>query len=322
MNSAGSRPTIGLALGSGASRGWSHIGVVKALVAAGVEPDVVCGTSVGAMVGAAYLTGKTQELEDWVLETTRADVLRFFDVRLTQSGFVDTKRFGSFLRTYVAGGDMRIEELPRKYAAVSTDLGTGREAWLTEGDLAEAIRASMAMPGLFPAVRLDNRWLVDGGLVNPVPVSVCHALGADVVIAVNLNAGRLTHRAAETPKAVAVDTNSVLSAFKQQAKQYSSVILPSREKGEEPPGLFSAITSSIAIFQDRITRSRLAGDPADIVLSPRVARIGMLEFHRAGEAIEEGERCVNDALADIRSIIGEREDDSADSHASSGGSTA
>ena len=318
LNSAGSKPTIGLALGSGASRGWSHLGVVKALVAAGIEPDVVCGTSVGAMVGAAYLTGNLQQLEDWVLGTTRADVLRFFDVRLTQSGFVDTRRFSAFLTKYVAGGDKRIEDLPKKFAAVSTILATGREAWMTEGDLAESIRASMAMPGLFPAVRRDDRWLVDGGLVNPVPVSACHALGADVVIAVNLNTGRLTQRAVEPPKPPVPDSNSMLSAV----KQYSHAILPGREKGEEPPGLFHAITSSIQIFQDRITRSRLAGDPADVILTPRVARIGMLEFHRAGEAIEEGERCVNDALDDIRNVAGAPADDPDESHVSAGNSPA
>ena len=320
MNSANNRPTIGLVLGSGASRGWSHIGVVKALVAAGVEPDVVCGTSVGAMVGAAYLTGNLQKLEEWVLATTRTDVLRFFDVRLGKSGFVDTKRFRSFLETYVAGGDRRIEDLPKKFAAVSTVLETGRETWLTEGDLAEAVLASLAMPGLFPAVRMQGRWLVDGGLVNPVPVTVCRALGAEVVIAVNLNTGRLTHqRAVEPPKPPATESNSVLQSFRQQA----SAILPNREKTDEPPGLFHAITSSIAVFQDRITRSRLAGDPADVLLSPRVGTIGMLEFHRAGEAIAEGERCVEDALEDIRRIAGVNSEpavDTTEPHVSAGGS--
>ncbi len=296
MSNTGKRPTIGLVLGSGASRGWSHIGVVKALVAANIEPDVVCGTSVGAMVAAAYLTGNMQRLEEWVLGTTRADVLRFFDVRLGQSGFVDTKRFSAFLNDYVAGGAKRIEDLPKKFAAVSTVLETGRETWLTEGDLAESVRASMAMPGLFPAVRMDDRWLVDGGLVNPVPVSVCHALGADVVIAANLNAGKLASRGEEAPDPPATESNSMLRTFKEQA----SAILPAREKAEDPPGLFNAVTSSIKIFQDRITRSRLAGDPADVLLSPRVADIGLLEFHRAGEAIAEGERCVREALEDIR----------------------
>ena len=264
-------PRIGLALGSGASRGWSHIGVIKALCDAGIEPDVVCGTSVGAMAGAAYLTGRLQELEDWVLGTTRADVLRFFDVKLTSTGFVDVKHFSAFLDTHVTGAEQRIESLPKKFAAVATTLATGRETWLTQGSLTEAVRASMAMPGLFPAVRIDGNWMVDGGLVNPIPVSVCHALGAEVVIAVNLNFGIVGKHAVDTSK---------------------------------PPGLFYAITTSIAIFENRITRSRLAGDPADVVLSPQVAQIGMLEFRRAGEAVEEGERCVKAALPEIRRVTG------------------
>ena len=159
----------------------------------------------------------------------------------------------------------------------------------------------MAMPGLFPAVRMNDRWLVDGGLVNPVPVTVCHALGADVVIAVNLNAGKVAPHNEVPPEEPVPESSGMLQTFRQQA----SAMLPTREKGEEPPGLFGAITSSIKIFQDRITRSRLAGDPADVLLSPRVADIGLLEFHRAGEAIEEGERCVHDALDDIRSMAGE-----------------
>ena len=308
VNNAGVAPKIGLALGSGASRGWSHIGVVKALVDAGIEPDVVCGTSVGAMVGAAYLTGNMEKLEHWVLGTTRADVLRFFDVKLTQSGFVDTRRFDWFLRTYVTGDKQRIEDLPKKYAAVSTVLANGREIWFTDGMLVDAVRASMALPGLFPAIRIDGRWMVDGGLVNPIPVSVCHALGADIVIAVNLNSGIVGKHAIDKPKPPAAENNSVLGAFRAQAKEYSNAIFPTRDKGDEPPGLIYAITTSINIFQDRITRSRLAGDPADIVLSPQVAQIGMLEFHRAGEAIEEGERCVRNAIAEIGRVAGRHDE--------------
>ena len=196
-----SRPKIGLALGSGASRGWSHIGIIKALLAEDLHPDVVCGTSVGAIIGASYVAGNMQALEDWVLSSKRSDVLRFFDVGITKSGFVDTKRLSWFLHTYVAAEEQQVEDLPKKFAAVSTDLQTGREVWLTEGNVAEAVRASMAMPGLFPAVRVSDRWLVDGGLVNPVPVTVCHALGADVVIAVNLNTGIVARRDGNAPEA-------------------------------------------------------------------------------------------------------------------------
>lgn len=292
-------PTIGLALGSGASRGWSHIGVLKALLKAGIEPDIVCGTSVGAIIGGSYVSGNLEKLEDWVLGSTRSDVLRFFGIGFSQTGFVDTERLSWFLHTYVAAEDQRIEDLPKKYAAVSTDLDTGREVWFTEGGVADAVRASMALPGLFPAVRDDQRWLVDGGLVNPVPVTPCRALGADVVIAVNLNSGIVGKRNHATPESIPAERRGVLSSFKQQAKEYTSSIFPNHVEKDEAPGLFYAIANSVNIVQDRITRSRLAGDPADVLLSPRLPHIGMLEFHRAAEAIEEGEACVQRALAEI-----------------------
>lgn len=299
-------PKIGLALGSGASRGWSHIGVIKALLREGIEPDIVCGTSVGAIIGGSYVAGNLEKLEHWVLGSTRTDVLRFFDISLSQSGFVDTERLSWFLHSYVAADDQRIEDMPKKYAAVSTNLDTGREVWFTEGGLADAVRASMALPGLFPAVRNDQRWLVDGGLVNPVPVTVCRALGADIVIAVNLNSGIIGKRNNETPEVTAEDKRGVLSSFKQQAKEYSNSIFPNRDEKDEAPGLFHAIANSVNIFQDRITRSRLAGDPADVLLSPHLAHIGMLEFHRAAEAIEEGEGCVQTAMAEIRRVTGKQ----------------
>jgi NTE family protein len=313
MNDTPRKTRIGLALGSGASRGWSHIGIIKALSRQGIEPDVICGTSVGAIIGASYAAGNMQKLEDWVLSSSRSDVLKFFEVKVPQSGLVDTRRLSWFLHNYVAAEDRSIEGLGCKFAAIATDLDTGREVWLTEGGLADAVRASMAMPGLFPAVRVGGRWLVDGGLVNPVPVSVCHALGADIVIAVNLNAGIVGKRGTGAAKKddktkeeqpVSAEEGGFLRNFKQQAIEYSSSIFPNRESKNEAPGLFYAIANSINIFQDRITRSRLAGDPADVVLSPQVSRIGMLEFHRAKEAIEEGERCVEESRSRIRRLIG------------------
>lgn len=302
MSSTNSLPRIGLALGSGASRGWSHIGVIKALLAEGIEPHVVCGTSVGAIIGGSYVAGNLERMENWVLGSTRSDVLSFFEISLSKSGFVDTDRLIRFLHEYVAKDDERIEDMPTRFAAVSTDLDTGREVWFTKGGLAEAVRASMAMPGLFPAVRNDKRWLVDGGLVNPVPVSVCRALGAEVVIAVNLNTGILGKRNASNQAATSLQDKGVLSNIKKQARDYSEYIFPNRDKKDEAPGLFYSIGNSINIFQDRITRSRLAGDPAEIVLAPKVSDIGMLEFHRAAEAIEAGERCVRRVLPEIRAL--------------------
>ena len=297
-------PKLGLALGSGASRGWSHVGVIKALLREGIEPDIVCGTSVGAIVGGSFVAGNLEKLENWVLGSTRTDVLRFFDIKLSQSGFVDTERLSWFLHNYVAAEDQLIEDMPKKYAAVSTNLDTGREVWFTEGRLADAVRASMALPGLFPAIRHEQRWLVDGGLVNPVPVSVCRALGADIVIAVNLHSDIVGKHNNESSEVAPTEEKGVLSSIKQQAREYSNAIFPNHDEKDEAPGLFYAIANSVNIVQDRITRSRLAGDPADVLLSPRLAHIGMLEFHRAAEAIKEGEGCVQKSMPEIRSLMG------------------
>ena len=283
MSTASTPPITGLALGSGASRGWSHIGVIKALVEAGIKPDIVCGTSVGAMIGGAYLAGNLDKLEQWVLDSSRSDVLRFFDIKFSHVGFVNVERMNGFLHSYVAAEDVRIEDLPKQFAAVCTDLDTGREIWLKEGSLAVAIRASMAMPGLFPAVRDKERWLVDGGLVNPVPVTACRALGAEVVIGVNLNSDIVSQR---------------------NKRSATSSLFSRGEKKHAVPGMFSAVSSSISIFQDRITRSRLAGDPADVLISPKLGDMGILEFGRAAEAMEEGEERVQYALPEIQRVLG------------------
>ena len=304
LSNSSTPPIIGLALGSGASRGWSHIGVIKALIEAGIEPDIVCGTSVGALIGGAYLAGNLGKLEDWVLGSSRGDVLRFFDIKFSQAGLVNVERMNGFLHSYVAGEDLRIEDLSKQYVAVSTDLDTGREIWLREGGLADAIRASMAMPGLFHAVRDRGRWLVDGGLVNPVPVTACRALGADIVIGVNLNSDIVGYRNKKTTTNTAQESEGVLGSLKQQAREYSSTLFSHGEEKDVAPGIFSAVSSSISIFQDRITRNRLAGDPADVLISPQLGDMGILEFGREAEAMKEGEERVHYALPEIQRVVG------------------
>ena len=296
-------PTIGLALGSGASRGWSHIGVIDALVEEGIEPDIVCGTSVGAMVGASYLAGNLDKLEEWVLKASRSDVYRFFDVKLSQSGFVDVERMDKFIHEYVAGKDLEIDDLDKPFLAVATCLTTGQEAWSREGSVAQWVRASMSLPGLFSPVRIDDKWLVDGGLVNPVPVTACRALGADIVIAVNLNADIVGKGLKDKHVSSAEEEEGLLHSLKQQAKDYSSSLFSSGSGDKAPPGLLSVVSSSINIFQDRITRSRLAGDPADIIMAPRLRDVGLLEFGKAAEAIKTGKACVQKVLPDIQDLI-------------------
>ena len=178
-------PRIGLALGSGAARGWSHIGIIEALAEAGIEPDIVCGCSMGALVGAAHVAGELPALKDFAQSLTWPQIARMLDVRLSGGGLIAGQEIVAFLRKLKISAPITTYSKP--FAAVATDLESGREIWLREGPIDAAVRASISIPGIPSPARHADRWLVDGGLVNPVPVSVCRALGADVVIAVNLN---------------------------------------------------------------------------------------------------------------------------------------
>lgn len=293
---------IALALGSGSSRGWAHLGVIEALAVHGIHPDIVCGTSVGALVGAAYTAGNADALREWVTSLSRLEIAGFFELNTSLAGFVNTRRLHGFLTRHVAPETALIEDLPCRFGSVATDLQSGREVWFTHGVLLTAVWASISLPGLFPAIRHENRWLVDGGLVNPVPVTLCRALGADVVIAVNLN-GDIVGKHFIQPEKPSRKPG-VTDTLASLVKEYAAPLFSFAEEEDEPPGLFDAIAGSVNIAQERITRSRLAGDPPDIILSPKLAHIGLLEFHRAAEAIDEGRRCVERMLPEIRHVVG------------------
>jgi NTE family protein len=288
---------VGLALGSGAARGWAHIGVIQRLMELGFEPDIVCGSSIGALVGAAYVAGNIDKLEDWVTQLDKLQTARYFTINRSLRGFVNKDRLHHFLHEYVVSAEQLIEDLDKAFATVATDLNTGREIWNMQGKVMDSVWSSISLPGLFPAIKHDDRWLIDGGLVNPVPVSVCRALGADVVIAVNLNSDIVgKHFRAEAPDKV--DTSepanpSFTERFTDMVADYTSNLFSNGAEEEEAPDLMDAIAASINITQDRITRSRMAGDPPEISLSPRLAHIGILEFYRAAEAIEEGKASVD-----------------------------
>ena len=292
---------VGLALGSGSARGWSHIGVIRALEEVGVQPDIVCGCSVGALVGASYAAGRLDRLEQWILSLTKLEFARFFEVNLSLNGFVDRERLQAFFAERVCGEGDLIQGLARTYAAVATDLDTGREIWFTEGPVMDAVWASLSMPGLFPPIQNRGRWLVDGGLVNPVPVSLCRALDADVVIAVNLN-GDIVGKHSD-PKAKEAEDDSLLGRFTKTFKEYSATLFSSPRAEDQPPDLFDSLARSLNIMQDRITRSRMAGDPPDVLLAPKLSHIGLLDFYRAAEAIEEGRACVSRLLPEIRHVL-------------------
>jgi len=286
------KPTLGLALGSGAARGWAHIGVIRALETAGIRPDVICGTSIGALVAAAYAAGELGRFESWVAQLKMRDVLTLMDFHLN-GGMLKGERLMSFFQRHFI--DCPIDALHLPFAAVATDLHTGQEIWLKEGSTTDAVRASIALPGLFSPVWNNDRLLVDGGLVNPVPVSLARAMGADIVVAVDLNADILgRHTAPATEQRI---RSTVGSAWRAHLPSALSAFWPDiEEENEKLPSLIDTLSASINIMQVRITRSRMAGDPADAVITPRLASLGLLDFHRAVQAMEEGELAARAAL--------------------------
>ncbi|HET7383935.1 MAG TPA: patatin-like phospholipase family protein [Pseudolabrys sp.] len=296
---------MGLALGGGAARGFAHIGVMRTLLAHGIVPDVIVGTSIGAVVGGCYAAKEMDNLESWARTLTVRGVLSYLDISLSGSGLIS----GGHLANQLESGlkDSRIDDLPIRFAAIATEFSTGHEIWLTRGRLSNALRASYALPGIFPPVLIGGRWLVDGALVNPVPVSAARALGARLVIAVNLNAdlfGRGTIIASHGS-----DDSDLVSA---QAKPNGG--LRRMFSGERSlrrqffgqrgrPGLPTVMVEAFNVMQDRITRARLAGDPPDVLVSPRLGSVGWFDFHRAGEAIEIGAEAAEKAIGVVSEAV-------------------
>lgn len=302
------RPVIGLALGGGAARGFAHIGILRTLIANGIVPDVVVGTSIGAVVGGAYAAGQLDTLEEWgrSLQGMR-NILGYLDIRLNGSGLIGGEKLATRLED--ACGQTLIEDLPVKFAAVATEVRTGHEIWLTHGRLVDAMRASYALPGIFSPVLIGDRWLVDGALVNPVPVSAARALGAEIVIAANLSSDIFTHSTTiyshgAMPAPVAPVTEEP-AAKRRFPRFFSPEKTMKREffGGGGRPGISSVMVDAFNIMQDRITRARLAGDPPDMLIIPRVGQFGWFDFHRAEDLIAHGVRAAERALDSIQEAI-------------------
>jgi NTE family protein len=298
------RPTIGLALGGGAARGFAHIGVLRALLAHGIVPDVIVGTSIGAVVGGCYAAKEMDNLESWARTLTVRGVLSYLDISLSGSGLIGGGHLASQLESGLK--ESRIDDLPIRFAAIATEFNTGHEIWLTRGRLSDALRASYALPGIFPPVRIGGRWLVDGALVNPVPVSAARALGARLVIAVNLNSdlfGRGTIIASHG------SDDSDLAPVPEKANGFRGMFSGERSLRRQffgrrgRPGLPTVMVEAFNVMQDRITRARLAGDPPDVLISPRLGGIGWFDFHRAGQAVDIGTEAAEKAIDAVNEAV-------------------
>ena len=298
------RTRIGLALGSGSARGWSHVGVIRVLEQAGIVPDVVCGTSIGALVGAVYAAGELDRFEPWIKTLTWQQVLGLMDFRMKGGGLIAGGKLVDFFRHRF--DDHGIEQLPTAFGCVATDLSTGHEVWLRQGPVIDAVRASIALPGLFQPVEHDGRLLLDGGMVNPVPVSLCRAMGADIVIAVDLNWHLMLRRGwAETEADAAPEPAEADDGPAGFLDMLRHKFWPpgGTSNARALPSMLEVLSASLNIMQVRITNGRLAGEPADAIIRPRLGDIGMMDFHRAAEAIAEGERAAALALKNVEDLL-------------------
>jgi NTE family protein len=301
------RPVIGLALGGGAARGFAHIGIVKTLIAHGIIPNVVVGTSIGAVVGGAYAAGHLSTLEEWARGLQPRNVLGYLDIRLNGSGLIGGDKLAAQLEAAI--GPTLIEELPLKFATVATEVRTGHEIWLTHGRMVDAMRASYALPGIFSPVLVGDRWLVDGALVNPVPVSAARALGAEIVIAANLSSDVFTHSTTIYSHGAPAGMPQAPAEPAPPKRGLGKFFSPERTVKREffgsggRPGISSVMVDAFNIMQDRITRARLAGDPPDLLISPRVGQIGWFDFHRADDLIAHGVRAAERAIVSIQEAI-------------------
>ena len=297
-----------MALGAGAARGWAQIGVLQELSHQGLVPDIVVGTSMGAVVGGCFCAGRLGHLETFARSLTKRRVFSLMDFTISGIGLLSGGRLKAALIRDL--GSIAIEELPIRFACVATQIQTGHEIWLSRGDLVDAMRASYALPGVFEPVQIEGRWLIDGALVNPVPVSVCRALGADVVVAINLVAETLS-RTENSPspvppedgaeqrgglRSVSLDRQLTLEAGTTAARLRGGVV-------QTRPTITQVLVDAFNITQDRIARSRLAGDPPDVTINAKVGRIGLFEFHRAAELIAIGREAAQKAALELSQLL-------------------
>jgi NTE family protein len=275
------RSKLGIALGSGSARGWAHIGVLLALTEQGIAPDFVAGCSMGAMVGAAFAAGRIGQLETYALSLDWKRVVGLLDLGLRGGLIKGDRLLNMFQGQFV---ECQFSELAIPFAAVATDLATGKEHWLREGLVSNAVRASCTVPGLFRPVLHEGRYLVDGSVVNPIPVSLCRAMGAEVVIAVDLG----THMGRRFP----LDRHETSAATSQRRRLFNVIGPSPRPAIPPPPSIVDAMLGAIDVMQERIAQARLVTEPPEVVIAPLLVQLGPFEYHRAAMAIAEGRAAV------------------------------
>ena len=292
------KPKVGLVLGSGASRGWAHIGAIEALEDAGVEISMISGASAGAFIGAAYAGGGLQKVKSFALNMDWRGVLAHLDIAFPRSGFIEGKKVAELIELYTEAVDFKDLNIP--LTMVATDMHTGEQVLLSKGSITQALRASMGVPGVMTPNRIDGRWLVDGGVVNPLPVDVCRDMGADIVVAVDINSERVSKlprrgRDSEWENNAEKTEKTRLEVVTNWIEKYGSVGKTMRtsidkwfSSNEPTPHIFDVMSSSLNIMQKRIEKMNLEAHPADILVQPHLGDMSFFDFDEAGHAIQEG----------------------------------
>lgn len=301
---------LGLVLGAGAARGWAHVGVLRGLAELGVKPDVIAGCSVGALVGGAHLIGALDALEAWARQLSPISALKQFNLKVERGGLIQVNDVFNAFREY----DRNIEDLETHFGAVATDLATGDEVSIVKGSVIDAVRASSAIPVVFHAVAHDDRWLVDGALANPAPVSLARALGADRIIAVDLAAvpnrlerfdgpAGLPAVIPEPPPAEPGVAGAVAKVIDDTRLAVRRQIDLAKAKAAARPQLFETAIAAADIFQMHLARARAMSDPPDILIEPDMRDAAPNAFDRADEFIEEGRRALLAKKDAIESLL-------------------
>ncbi len=305
---------VGLVLGSGSARGWAHIGVIEALEAHRIPIHLITGTSIGAYVGAVYAGGGLESLKQFALSMDWKIVMSYLDVVFPRSGFMDGKKTGALFKMHTDAETFDDLSIPVKMAA--TDMRTGEQVVLDEGDLVPAIRATCSVPGVLTPFKYQDRWLVDGGLVDPNPVGLARAMGADVVIAVDLNTGLVSNYSEKNnskplPKAVQRERNELVARLAAQYDQAGKLV---REKighwfkrNESSPHIIDVLGASMGIMQERIAKTNFELNPPDVIIQPRLGNLKMFDFDQAERSITEGYRRTVEQMDQIRNCLAKPE---------------
>ncbi|MBC8401426.1 MAG: patatin-like phospholipase family protein [Candidatus Marinimicrobia bacterium] len=309
--------SIGLALGSGSARGWAHIGVIEALEENNIPIDCIAGTSIGAFVGAVYAAGDINSLKEFALRMDWKMVLSYFDVVFPKSGFLDGKKVHDLFSMHTNAQTFADFRIPVRMLA--TDLNNGQQVILDSGNIIESIRASVSVPGVFTPVRRGDQMLVDGGLVNPVPVDMARAMGAAVVIAVDLNTGLVRRKADSEPCRIKSTTsesafdelqNSKNEMIAKLARSYVGAEKMIRDKigswfdrDDPKPNILEVMGSSLGIMEEQIARINLALNPPDVLIQPRLGDLKMFDFDQAERSIAEGYQRTIEQMDAIQELI-------------------